>query len=58
MFDWASEDIEIFKKELSWSKLSRLLQRIAFSCFMLEIEAATRGQSLRQKTPVLEALFE
>ena len=28
----ASENIEIFKEKLSWSKLSRLLQRIAFPC--------------------------
>ena len=29
----ASENIEIFKEKLSWSKLSRLLQRTAFSCY-------------------------
>ena len=29
----ASENIDIFKEKLSWSKLSQLLQRIAFSCF-------------------------
>ena len=29
---YASENIEIFKEKLIWSKLSRLLQRIAFSC--------------------------
>ena len=28
----ASENLEIFKVKLSWSKPSRLLQRIAFSC--------------------------
>ena len=28
----ASENIGIFKEKLSWSKLSRLLQCIAFSC--------------------------
>ena len=28
----ASENIEILKEKLSWSKLSRLLQRIALSC--------------------------
>ena len=27
-----SENIEVFKEKLGWSKLSRLLQRIAFSC--------------------------
>ena len=31
----ASENIEVFKVKLSWSKSSRLLQRIAFSCFFL-----------------------
>ena len=31
----ASEKIEIFKVKLRWSKSSRLLQRIAFSCFLL-----------------------
>ena len=30
---YAFENIEIFKEKLSWSKLSRLLQRIAFPCF-------------------------
>ena len=28
----ASENFEVFKEKLSWSKLSRFLQRIAFSC--------------------------
>ena len=28
-------NIEIFKEKLSWSKLSRLLQRVAFSCYFL-----------------------
>ena len=31
----ASENIEIFKEKLSWSKLLRSLQRIAFSCYLL-----------------------
>ena len=30
----ASENIDIFNERLSWSKLSRLLQRIAFSCYI------------------------
>ena len=33
MFDWviwASENIEIFKLKLSWSKSARLLQSVAF----------------------------
>ena len=28
MFNWASENIEIFTVKLSWSKSSRLLQRV------------------------------
>ena len=33
----ASKNIEFFKVRLRWSKLSRLLQRIAFSCFRIKI---------------------
>ena len=32
---WASENIDIFKVKLRWSKSSRLLQRIAFLVFEL-----------------------
>ena len=32
-----SENIEVFKEKLGWSKLSRLLQRIAFSCSVFNI---------------------
>ena len=33
----ASKNIEFFKARLRWSKLSQLLQRIAFSCFRIKI---------------------
>ena len=40
------QNIEIFTVKLSWSKLSRLLQHIAFSCFLLNFFEGNRSSSI------------